>query len=228
LRFIFFFVNKFLDIKTKKKTLFGFAEYARSFRSLCDQLSAIGKSVDDTDKVHWFLYGLGSDLKKKFTPMLSQLPLPSFANLVRKALSHEFFLDHSLVILPISRLWLFSVAIFLDVQNMPLMHGWPASGPSSKTCYIDPQFPSHVCRLQGAFYGLKHAPHAWFQRFSQILPSIGFAASSVDSSLFIYLTSVVIYLILYVDDMIIIRSKQFFCAEFYYLTDQGIFHERPQ
>jgi len=27
-------------------------EYARSFHSLCDQLSAIGKAVDDTDKVH--------------------------------------------------------------------------------------------------------------------------------------------------------------------------------
>jgi hypothetical protein len=106
----------------------------------------------------------------------------------------------------------------------------PASGPSSKTCYIDPQFPSHVCRSQGALYGLKQAPHAWFQRFSQILLSIGFAASSVDSSLFIYLTSsVVIYLLLYVDDMNIIRSKQFFYAEFfYYLSGQGIFHERPR
>lgn len=100
--------------------MLGFAEYARSFRSLCDQLSAIGKSVDDTDKVHWFLCGLGSGFKIFSTPMLSQLPLPSFANLVPKALSHEFFLDHSLVILPISRLWLSSVAIFLDVQNMPL------------------------------------------------------------------------------------------------------------
>ncbi|KAJ0101005.1 hypothetical protein Patl1_05192 [Pistacia atlantica] len=47
----------------------GVAEYARSFRSLCDQLSAIGKPVDDTYK----------------------LPFPSFANLVPKALNHELF-----------------------------------------------------------------------------------------------------------------------------------------
>ncbi|KAE8692073.1 hypothetical protein F3Y22_tig00110860pilonHSYRG00043 [Hibiscus syriacus] len=69
----------------------GVAEYARSFRSLCDQLSAIGKPVDDTDKVHWFLRGLGSDFKIFSTTMLSQLPLPSFSNLVPKALSHELF-----------------------------------------------------------------------------------------------------------------------------------------
>lgn len=67
------------------------AEYARSFRSLCDQLSAIGKPVDDTDKVHWFLRGLGLDFKIFSTSMLSQMPLPSFANLVPKALSHELF-----------------------------------------------------------------------------------------------------------------------------------------
>ncbi|KAF5470482.1 hypothetical protein F2P56_010995 [Juglans regia] len=55
------------------------------------QLSAIGKPVDDTDKVYWFLRGLGSDYKIFSTSMLSQLPLPSFANLVSKALSHELF-----------------------------------------------------------------------------------------------------------------------------------------
>ena len=69
----------------------GVAEYARSFRSLCDQLSAIGKPVDDTDKVHWFLRGLGHDFKIFSTSMLSQLPLPSFANLVPRALNHELF-----------------------------------------------------------------------------------------------------------------------------------------
>ncbi|KAJ0081434.1 hypothetical protein Patl1_12192 [Pistacia atlantica] len=47
----------------------GVVEYVRSFQSLCDQLSAIGKPVDDTDK----------------------LPIPYFANLVPKALSHELF-----------------------------------------------------------------------------------------------------------------------------------------
>ncbi|GAB2294629.1 hypothetical protein Dimus_038311 [Dionaea muscipula] len=69
----------------------GVAEYAHSFRSLCDQLGAIGKSFGDTDKVHWFLRGLRSDFKIFSTLMLSQVPLSTFANLVPKALSHELF-----------------------------------------------------------------------------------------------------------------------------------------
>ncbi|XP_073261291.1 uncharacterized protein [Populus alba] len=66
-------------------------KYARSFRSFCDQLTAIGKPVDDTDKVHWFLCGLGSDYKIFSTSILSQFPMPSFANLIPQALSHELF-----------------------------------------------------------------------------------------------------------------------------------------
>ena len=35
--------------------------YARVFKALCHQLHAIGRPVDGTDKVHWFLHGLGPD-----------------------------------------------------------------------------------------------------------------------------------------------------------------------
>ena len=74
--------------------------------------------------------------------------------------------------------------------------------------YIDPQFPTHVYRLQRALYGLKQDPRAWFQRFSQFLLGIRFTASRVDSSLFVYHSPHgVIYLLLYVDDMVITGSN---------------------
>lgn len=74
--------------------------------------------------------------------------------------------------------------------------------------YIDPQFPTHVCCLQRALYGLKQAPRAWFQLFSQFLLGIGFIASRADSSLFIYHSPHgVIYLLLYVDDMVTTGSN---------------------
>ena len=74
--------------------------------------------------------------------------------------------------------------------------------------YIDPQFPTHVRRLQRDLYGLKQAPRAWFQRFSQFFLGIGFIASRVDSSLFFYHSPHgVIYLLLYVDDMVITESN---------------------
>ena len=35
--------------------------YSHSFKALCDQLTAMGCSVDDTDKVHRYLRGLSTD-----------------------------------------------------------------------------------------------------------------------------------------------------------------------
>jgi hypothetical protein len=74
--------------------------------------------------------------------------------------------------------------------------------------YADPSRPTHVCRLKKALYGLKKAPRAWFHRFSHFLLNVGFTSSQTDSSLFVYSSAPeVIYLLLYVDDIIIIGSN---------------------
>lgn len=73
--------------------------------------------------------------------------------------------------------------------------------------FLHPSFPNHVCKLQKAIYGLKQAPHAWFSRLSTKLLQIGFVGSKADTSLFIYRTkTVTIYLLIYVDDIIITAS----------------------
>ena len=54
------------------------AEFSWLFKGLCNQLAAIGRPIDDLDKVHWFLRALGPDYKIFSTTMLSQLPLPFF------------------------------------------------------------------------------------------------------------------------------------------------------
>ncbi|RVW88466.1 Retrovirus-related Pol polyprotein from transposon RE1 [Vitis vinifera] len=46
------------DLQLMKRGTKPVAEYARTFKTLCDQLHAIGRPVEDTDKVHWFLRGL--------------------------------------------------------------------------------------------------------------------------------------------------------------------------
>lgn len=62
----------------------------------------------------------------------------------------------------------------------------------------------YVCKLKKAIYGLKQAPRAWFDKFNNFLLEFGFECSFPDPSLFIYHRgSDVIYLLLYVDDMII-------------------------
>ncbi|XP_068655316.1 uncharacterized mitochondrial protein AtMg00810-like [Aristolochia californica] len=74
--------------------------------------------------------------------------------------------------------------------------------------YIDPRFPAHVCKLQIALYGLKQAPRAWFQRFSSFLTHLGFHCSRADPSLFVFNRhSDILYLLLYVDDIIITSNN---------------------
>jgi hypothetical protein len=70
--------------------------------------------------------------------------------------------------------------------------------------FVDSSLPSHVCHLHKSLYGLKQAPRAWFERFTSHLLTLGFKASVADASLFILShKSITIYLLLYVDDIII-------------------------
>jgi transposase InsO family protein len=70
--------------------------------------------------------------------------------------------------------------------------------------YIDPTHPNLVCKLHKSIYGLKQAPRTWFDSFTSQLLHLGFTASTADSSLFIYKNeSVIAYLLLYVDDIVL-------------------------
>ena len=70
--------------------------------------------------------------------------------------------------------------------------------------YVDAAHPSYVCKLHKSLYRLKEAPRAWFERFAFHLLHLGFTASMANSSIFIFhSTSTIIYLLLYVDDIII-------------------------
>ena len=67
--------------------------------------------------------------------------------------------------------------------------------------------PTHVCKLKKSLYGLKQAPRTWFLRFTKYLHTLGFISSKSDSSLFIlHSHNATAYLLLYVDDIILIAS----------------------
>ncbi|CAH9079430.1 unnamed protein product [Cuscuta europaea] len=70
--------------------------------------------------------------------------------------------------------------------------------------FIDPHFSDHVCQLKKALYGLRQAPFAWFHRFITFLSHMGFRESQSDLSLFfLHRRPSIIYLLLYVDDIIL-------------------------
>jgi histone deacetylase 1/2 len=66
-----------------------------------------------------------------------------------------------------------------------------------------------VCKLDKALYGLKQAPRAWYFRLSTKLQSLGFKPSKADVSLFYFRNGgVTMFLLIYVDDIIVASSSQ--------------------
>ena len=65
-----------------------------------------------------------------------------------------------------------------------------------------------VCRLRRSLYGLKQSPRAWFGHFSSVVQEFGMTQSTLDYFVFYHHTSSgqCIYLIVYVDDIVIIGS----------------------
>jgi hypothetical protein len=73
--------------------------------------------------------------------------------------------------------------------------------------FTNPNYSQHVYKLHKALYSLKQSPWAWFSRLSEKLIQLGFIGSKANSSLFIYQkNSVTMYLLIYVDDIIITGS----------------------
>ncbi|GJR83277.1 ribonuclease H-like domain-containing protein [Tanacetum coccineum] len=142
------------------------------------------------------------------------------ARLVTKGSSQQLGVDFdetfSLVVKPATICMVLSLAMSckwqihqLDVKNAFLngdlfetvnMHQPPS--------FVDSWYPNHVCHLQRSLYGLKQASRAWFHYFAGYATRAGFYHSRCDSSLFIYQHgSHVTYLLLYVDDIILIASS---------------------
>jgi hypothetical protein len=73
--------------------------------------------------------------------------------------------------------------------------------------FHDASHPGYVCKLHKALYGLKHAPRVWYSRLSAKPVQLGFHVSKADTSLFMYRhAKVQMYLLIYVDDIIIVSS----------------------
>ncbi|KAK2988019.1 hypothetical protein RJ640_011282 [Escallonia rubra] len=63
-------------------------EYIRKFKSICDNLVVIGKTVPDKNKIFWLLQGLGHGYENFVTTMLKP-PVPSYNDIVPFLQSHE-------------------------------------------------------------------------------------------------------------------------------------------
>ncbi len=79
--------------------------------------------------------------------------------------------------------------------------------------------PGYTCRLNKALYGLKQSPRIWYQTFSSQVAAAGFKASAADAGLFYYHGNTeLVYLILYVDDILVIGPPLAAAATVDFLT----------
>ena len=51
--------------------------------------------------------------------------------------------------------------------------------------FVDPHYPTHVCKLDKSFYDLKQSPRAWYAKLNNSLLHLGFVTFKNDSFLFI-------------------------------------------
>ena len=143
------------------------------------------------------------------------------ARLVAKGFKQRYGIDYEDTFSPVVKIatvrLVLSVAVSkgwclrqLDVQNA-FLHGVLEEEVYMKQ---PPGFEKSgstqlVCKLDKAIYGLKQAPRAWYSRLSTKLIDLGFKASKSDTSLFIYCKGqVTIFMLIYVDDIIVTSSSQ--------------------
>lgn len=74
--------------------------------------------------------------------------------------------------------------------------------------FTDPKNPGFVCRLHKSLYGLKQAPRAWFDKLRDALLSLSFTCAKSNQSLFFRIIQVsIVFILIYVDDIIVTGSK---------------------
>ena len=102
----------------------------------------------------------------------------------------------------------------LDINNAFLQgHLSESVFMSQPPGFIDPSFPDHVCNLNKAIYGLRQASRAWYNELKAFLLSSGFKPTISDSSLFVNISSS-IYILVYVDDIIVTGSNSSLVSSF--------------
>ncbi|KAM2281568.1 hypothetical protein ACFX1S_042149 [Malus domestica] len=69
--------------------------------------------------------------------------------------------------------------------------------------FEDPTKPHHVCQLHKSLYGLKQAPKAWYEKLTTALKPLRYSDSHNDHSLFVKRDPALVFILVYVDDIII-------------------------
>lgn len=85
--------------------------------------------------------------------------------------------------------------------------------------FVHPQFPQHICKLKKALYDLKSWVYwykAWYKELSFFLLDTSFTNTISDASLLIYnKNGIIVYMLVYVDDIVVTENNNNFLAAFF-------------
>ena len=74
--------------------------------------------------------------------------------------------------------------------------------------FVDPTNVGKICKLQKSIYGLKQASRSWNIRFDEVVKGFGFIKNEKESCVYMKESgSYVAFLILYVDDILLIGNN---------------------
>ncbi|GJZ06535.1 retrotransposon protein, putative, ty1-copia subclass [Tanacetum coccineum] len=89
------------------------------------------------------------------------------------------------------------------VLSLAVTNDWPPRQLDIHNAFL------HGNLKEQSLYGVKQAPHAWFERLSKALFDLGFKGSKTNPSLFIYLRGdTLLYILVYVDDIIVTGNNK--------------------
>ena len=137
------------------------------------------------------------------------------SRLVAKGFLQTPTIDYSETFSPVIKLVTVSM-----VFSLALSHAWPIKQLDVNNAFlncdlseviymaqpegfVNPRFPTHVCKLHEALYGLKQAPRAWKDKLRITLLKWGFVNAKADTSLFIFGRDSLLLLLVYVDDILV-------------------------
>ena len=91
--------------------------------------------------------------------------------------------------------------------------------------FVDPKDANKVWKLQRSIYGLKQASRSWNLRFDEVIKEFGFVQTYGEACIYKKVSgSNVAFLILYVDDILLIGND----ISFKKLSKQQILNEGPR